>query len=53
MIQRWDPARARGLDTRELDGQALPFAAEFEAVFSNAALHWMKRDPDAVIAGAH
>jgi len=28
----------------------LAFAAEFDAVFSNAALHWM-RDPDAVIAG--
>ncbi|MBL6752624.1 MAG: methyltransferase domain-containing protein [Nevskia sp.] len=44
-------ARARGLDARLADGQALPFAAEFDAVFSNAALHWMKRDPDAVLAG--
>ena len=44
-------ARARGLDVRELDGQALPFANEFDAVFSNAALHWMKRDPDAVVRG--
>lgn len=44
-------ARARGLDAREVDGQALPFAGEFDAVFSNAALHWMKRDPDAVLAG--
>ncbi|WP_245585084.1 class I SAM-dependent methyltransferase [Solimonas flava] len=44
-------ARARGLDARVLDGQALPFDAEFDAVFSNAALHWMKRDPDAVLAG--
>ena len=43
-------AAARGLDTRHLDGQALPFAAEFDAVFSNAAIHWMK-DHDAVIAG--
>ena len=31
---------------------ALDFDAEFDAVFSNAALHWM-RDADAVIAGVH
>ena len=43
-------ARARGLDARVMDGSALAFEAEFDAVFSNAALHWM-RDPDAVIAG--
>jgi SAM-dependent methyltransferase len=43
-------ARARGLDARVADGQRLAFAAEFDAVFSNAALHWMT-DPDAVIAG--
>ncbi len=43
-------ARARGLDARVADGHALPFEREFDAVFSNAALHWMKR-PDDVIAG--
>jgi len=43
-------AKARGLDARLTDGQRLPFAAEFDAVFSNAALHWM-RDADAVIGG--
>jgi SAM-dependent methyltransferase len=42
-------AKARGLDARLMDGQTLPFAAEFDAVFSNAALRWM-RDADAVIA---
>src|SRR5262249_50598413 len=31
-------ARQRGLDIREMDGQALAFHAEFDAVFSNAAL---------------
>jgi trans-aconitate methyltransferase len=36
-------ARARGLDARVADGEALTFDAEFDAVFSNAALHWMKR----------
>jgi SAM-dependent methyltransferase len=43
-------ARARGLDARVADGERLAFDAEFDAVFSNAALHWMKR-PDAAIAG--
>lgn len=45
-------ARARGLDVRRMDGQALGFGPEFDAVFSNAALHWMT-DPEAVIAGVH
>jgi len=43
-------ARARGLDARVCDGAKLAFEGEFDAIFSNAALHWM-RDPDAVIAG--
>lgn len=43
-------ARARGLDARLADGQTLAFEGEFDAVFSNAALHWMPR-ADAVIAG--
>jgi trans-aconitate methyltransferase len=44
-------AMRRGLDARVMEGAELTFAREFDAVFSNAALHWMKRDPDAVIAG--
>ena len=43
-------ARARGLDARVMGGEELQFEAEFEAVFSNAALHWMKDGP-AVIDG--
>lgn len=43
-------ARTLGLDARVMDGQSLPFVGEFDAVFSNAALHWMKQ-PDQVIAG--
>jgi SAM-dependent methyltransferase len=43
-------ARRRGLDARVCDGARLDFDAKFDAVFSNAALHWMT-DPDAVIAG--
>jgi trans-aconitate methyltransferase len=43
-------ARGRGLDARVMAGEALAFESAFDAVFSNAALHWM-RDADAVIAG--
>jgi SAM-dependent methyltransferase len=43
-------AKAKGLNIRRLDGHALDFDSEFDAVFSNAALHWM-RAPDLVIAG--
>ncbi len=43
-------AQARGLDAYVVDGQRLAFDTEFDAVFSNAALHWMP-DGAAVIAG--
>src|SRR5580692_1287923 len=43
-------AKARGLDARVVPGQSLTFDREFDAVFSNAALHWM-RPPEAVLAG--
>jgi len=43
-------ARARGIDARVVRGQNLTFDTEFDAVFSNAALHWM-RPPKAVLAG--
>ncbi len=39
-----------GLDARVMDAQALDFDAEFDAVFTNAVLHWIPR-ADAVIAG--
>lgn len=43
-------AKALGLDARVMDGQRLDVPDEtFDAVFSNAALHWMKDDPGAVI----
>lgn len=43
-------ARARGLDAQRMDGHALAFDGVFDAVFSNAALHWM-HEPDRVLAG--
>jgi trans-aconitate methyltransferase len=45
-----EAARARGVDARVMDGEALTFDREFDAVFSNAALHWMTR-PEAVVQG--
>jgi len=45
-----EAARARGLAAQVMDGRRLTFASEFDAVFSNAALHWIK-EADAVIAG--
>eukprot|EP00850_Spirogloea_muscicola_P002189 SM000008S22278 [mRNA] locus=s8:874179:875940:+ [translate_table: standard] len=44
-------ARMDGLDARLMDGHELGFTEEFDAVFSNAALHWMTEDPDKVLAG--
>ena len=46
-------ARKRGLDARVMDATALTFESEFDAVFSNAVLHWVKDDPDAAIASAY
>jgi trans-aconitate methyltransferase len=45
-----EAARRLGLDARVADGRRLAFDAEFDAVFSNAAIHWML-PPDDVIAG--
>jgi len=45
-------AKERGVDARYNSGEALPFDQEFDAVFSNAALHWM-RDQDAVLQGVY
>jgi SAM-dependent methyltransferase len=46
-------AQARGLDARVIDARQLPFDNEFDAVFTNAALHWVKSDPDGPISGAY
>jgi trans-aconitate methyltransferase len=46
-----EAARERGIDARVIDAYQLQFESEFDAVFSNAALHWMKSDPDVVIQG--
>lgn len=43
-------ARSLGLEAHVMDGAELQFMEEFEAVFSNAALHWM-RNPESVVSG--
>ena len=43
-------AKAKGLRAELADAQNLDFRTEFDAVFSNAALHWMPQ-PDKVVAG--
>ncbi len=43
-------AQAKGLDARLGDGRRLAFGPEFDAVFTNAALHWMG-EPAPVVAG--
>src|SRR5262249_2026405 len=45
--------RRRGLDARVMDATKLTFDQEFDAVFSNAVLHWIKDDPDAAISSAY
>jgi trans-aconitate methyltransferase len=45
-------AQAKGIDARICNAESLPFQAEFDAVFSNAALHWV-RDQDAMLSGVH
>ena len=50
-------ARERGIDAIVADGHELAECSQipgrFNAVFSNAALHWMKQDPQAVIDGVY
>jgi SAM-dependent methyltransferase len=45
-----EAARKRGADARTMAGEKLVFEREFDAVFSNAALHWIP-NADAVAAG--
>jgi trans-aconitate methyltransferase len=45
-------AARRGLDARVASADALPFDAEFDAVFSNAVLHWVL-EPRKAIEGIY
>lgn len=45
-------AQARGVDAHVVAGAGMGFEGEFDAVFSNAALHWMK-PPEPVIRAVY
>ncbi|MDH3694298.1 MAG: methyltransferase domain-containing protein [Gammaproteobacteria bacterium] len=47
-----EAAQKLGLSAQVMDGHDLPFEQEFDAVFSNATLHWLTR-PDEVLAGVY
>jgi trans-aconitate methyltransferase len=51
-VPQIEAAKKLGLDAHAIGGEDLPYNEEFDAVFSNAALHWMKR-ADVVIAGVY
>ncbi len=43
-----DVALSRGIDARVMDAQEIDFDSDFDAAFSNAALHWMPRQEELV-----
>ncbi|NET54354.1 MAG: class I SAM-dependent methyltransferase [Merismopedia sp. SIO2A8] len=47
-----EAAQARGLNVTLMSGEAISYQNTFDAVFSNAALHWMS-DFEAVLTGVH
>jgi trans-aconitate methyltransferase len=47
-----EAARRLGVEAHVINGEALPYLEEFDAVFSNAVLHWVKR-ADAMIEGVY
>lgn len=49
-IEQARAAKDRGLLVAVVDGHYLCFKGQFDAVFSNAALHWMKQ-PESVLHG--
>ena len=49
-----EAARKRGLQVEQYSADALPYREQFDAVFSNAALHWLSEDRHpAVLRGVH
>ena len=48
--QAVEATKARGVEAYRMNAEAMTFDREFDGVFSNAALHWM-RHPGRVVAG--
>jgi trans-aconitate methyltransferase len=51
-VAQVEAARKLGLNASVISGEELQYHAEFDAVFSNAVLHWIKR-ADAMLAGVY
>ena len=51
-VPQIEAARKLGLNAFSIGGEDLTYQEEFDAVFSNAALHWIKR-ADLMIAGVY
>ena len=51
-VAQIEAARKLGLNAHVISGEDLPYQEEFDAVFSNAALHWIKR-ADLMIGGVY
>jgi trans-aconitate methyltransferase len=51
-VPQVEAARKLGLNASAISGEELAYNEEFDAVFSNAALHWIKR-ADVMLAGVY
>src|SRR5215831_9165490 len=51
-VPQIEAARKLGLNAFAISGEDLPYKEEFDAVFSNAVLHWI-RHADVMLAGVH
>jgi trans-aconitate methyltransferase len=51
-VPQVEAAKKLGLNAFAVNGEELPFHEEFDAVFSNAVLHWIKR-ADPMLAGVY
>jgi len=51
-IPQIEAAKKLGLNAFAISGEHLPYKEEFDAVFSNAVLHWIKR-ADVMLAGVY
>ena len=51
-VPQIEAARKLGLNAFALSGEDLPYEEEFDAVFSNAVLHWIRR-ADVMLAGVY
>lgn len=47
-----ETAKRRGIESYVMDGHNIPYQKKFDAVFSNAALHWLTK-PEKAIKGAY